>query len=109
MESSSRLDGCVERVVVVEVGELSTSMSWLVITSCLAKVPRFRVSLSPPTETKVALDLSPISLAGESPVAMLGFFLGLIIELISFEVFSSAFFISARFSSSAFAFSRLFL
>ena len=29
------------------------------------------------TETKVALDLSPISFNGESPVAIFGFFLGL--------------------------------
>lgn len=41
-------------------------------------MPRFRVNLSPPTEMKVALDLSGISFGGESPVAMLGFFQGLV-------------------------------
>lgn len=41
-------------------------------------IPRFRVNLSPPTEMKVALDLSGISFGGESPVAMFGFFQGLV-------------------------------
>lgn len=40
--------------------------------------PRFKVNLSPPTEMKVALDLSGISFGGESPVAMFGFFHGLV-------------------------------
>lgn len=43
-----------------------------------ADTPRFRVNLSPPTEMKVALDLSGISFGGESPVAMFGFFHGLV-------------------------------
>ena len=54
-----------------------TSMSLVVRTSVWDRQPRLRVSLSPPTDTKVALALSPTSLDGESPVAMLGFFLGL--------------------------------
>lgn len=54
-----------------------TSMSLVVRTSVWDREPRLRVSLSPPTDTKVALALSPTSLGGESPVAMFGFFLGL--------------------------------
>ena len=39
-------------VVVVRVGELSTSISWLVAGSGLEILPRDRVSLSPPLVTK---------------------------------------------------------
>ena len=55
------------------------------------------------TDTKVALDLSPQSLAGESPVARLGFFLVVITPVRSLVVLSSLFFMSTLFSSSAFA------
>ena len=51
----------------------STSISLLVTTTVLLKL---RVSLSPPADTNVALAFSPMFLTGESPVAMLGFFLG---------------------------------
>lgn len=101
VESNSRLLGAGGR------GGESVSMRLVVSTSCCVRAPRLRVSLSPPTDTKVALLLSPISLGGESPVAMLGFFRGLITPLRSFAAESSQFFMSALFSSSAF--NKLFL
>lgn len=100
-ESSSRLVG--------DVTSLSTSIKLVVVGSSAgwAIEPRFKVSLSPPTDTKVALDLSPTSFGGESPVAMFGFFLYTLER--SFVALSSLFFMSTLFSSSAFAFKRLFL
>ena len=98
---------------------LYTSINLVVATaSGGARVPRLSVSLSPPwriechylvnhrlltTDTKVALDLSPQSLAGESPVARLGFFLVVITPVRSLVVLSSLFFMSTLFSSSALA------
>jgi len=105
-ERSSKLEGGAGGLAEV-FWLFSTSTSWLVTTSGLL---RLKVNLSPPTETKVALDLSPTSLGGESPVARLGFFLGLMrAATMSWLEFSSEFFSSARLSSSALAFIRLFL
>jgi hypothetical protein len=96
VDRSSRLDGW------VETGGSSVSQSIR-----LPLVPRLRVSLSPPTDTNVALVLSGMSLPGLSPFEMLGFFRGLI--TVSIGDVSSLALASARLSSSALAFNRLFL
>ena len=45
------------------------------INRCLYFTQIFEIEDMLTTDTKVALDLSPTSFGGESPVAMLGFFL----------------------------------
>lgn len=95
VDNSSRLEGWVEAG-----SSVSRSIRFPL-------VPKFRVSLSPPTETKVALYLSGISLPGLSPEDMFGFFRGL--TTVSIGVDNSFVFASALLSSSAFAFNKLFL